>query len=120
RRAGAIALLVAAIAAIEAGDHTHAPLAARGLGVDERLHFVAPFLAFIGAANIAQIVQRAEDLGEALEAAVEGGHPGFSVRGRAQAAASVIGATVAATIKTRRNMDWSICADMNPGCGRPR
>src|SRR5262245_12860296 len=45
RRAGAIALLVAAIAAIEAGDHTHAPLAARGLGVDERLHFVAPFLA---------------------------------------------------------------------------
>src|SRR5262245_5163529 len=45
RCAGAIALLVAAIAAIEAGDHTHAPVAARGLGVDERLHFVAPFLA---------------------------------------------------------------------------
>src|SRR5215475_5548485 len=83
RGAGAIALLVAAIAAIEAGDHTRAPLTARGLGVDEGLHLVAPLLAFIGAADIAQIVQRAEDLGEALEAAVEGGHPGFGARRRA-------------------------------------
>src|SRR5262249_38769917 len=71
RGAGAIALLVAAIAAIEAGDHARAPLAARGLGVDEGLHLVAPLLAFIGAADSAQIVQRAENLGEALEAAVE-------------------------------------------------
>src|SRR5262249_19930014 len=68
RGAGAIALLVAAIAAIEAGDHARASLAARGPGVDEGLHLVAPLLAFIGAADIAQIVQRAENLGEALEA----------------------------------------------------
>src|SRR6516165_1653678 len=42
-----------------------------------------------------------------------------SERAVAPSAASVIGTTVAATIKTRRNMGWSICADMNPRCGRP-
>src|SRR5215831_2281153 len=71
RCAGAIALLVAAIAAIEARNHTQASLPARGLGVDEGLHLVAPLLAFISATDVAQIVQRAEDLGEPLEAAVE-------------------------------------------------
>src|ERR1700757_4382778 len=68
RCAGAIALLVAAIATVEARNHTQASLSARGLGVDEGLHLVAPLLAFVGAADVAQIVQRAEDLGEPLEA----------------------------------------------------
>src|SRR5262249_40796857 len=40
-----------------------------------------------------------------------------SARAVAPAAASVIATTVAATIKTRRNMGWSVCADMNPRCG---
>src|SRR5215469_4752388 len=83
RCAGAIALLVAAIAAIEARNHTQTSLPARGLGVDEGLHLVAPLLAFVGAADVAQIVQRAQDLGEPLEAAVEWRHPGFSARGDA-------------------------------------
>src|SRR5262245_34068340 len=82
RRALAIALLIAAIAAIEAGDHAGAPVAARGLGVDDGLHLVAPFEALVGAAEIAQIVQRAEDLGEALEAAVERGGGDLGARGR--------------------------------------
>src|SRR6201987_4951502 len=70
RCAGAIALLVAAIAAVEARNHTQASLPARGLCVDEGLHLVAPLLAFVGAADVAQLVPRAEDLGEPLEAAV--------------------------------------------------
>src|SRR5215470_19023075 len=49
RCAGSIALLVAAIAAIEARNHTQASLPARSLGVDEGLHLVAPLLALVGA-----------------------------------------------------------------------
>ena len=39
--------------------------------MDQPLHFVAPFWAFIGAANAPQIVQGAEDLGQPLQVAVE-------------------------------------------------
>src|SRR5271166_4268031 len=75
RRAGPVALLIAMIPAVEAGDHARSAVAAWRLGVDQGLHLVAPLLALIGAAEAAQIVQRAEDFGEALEAAVEGrGH----------------------------------------------
>src|SRR5215213_4280907 len=42
RRAGAIGLLKAVIAAVEARDHARAAIAGRGLGVDQRLHLVAP------------------------------------------------------------------------------
>src|SRR6266545_3465740 len=83
RRARAVALLIAAVAAIEARDHAQAPLPARGLGVDDRLHLVAPLLAFVGATDVAQIMQGAEDLGETLQAAVEGRSGGFGARARA-------------------------------------
>src|SRR2546430_11024603 len=83
RRARAVALLIAAVAAIEARDHAQAALAARGLGVDDRLHLVAPLLAFVGATDVAQIMQGAEDLGETLQAAVEGRDGGFGARARA-------------------------------------
>src|SRR3977135_4621996 len=64
RRAAAVGLLISAIAAIEARDHPGAPVAAGSLGVDQGLHFVAPLQAFVGAANVAQIMQRTKDLGE--------------------------------------------------------
>src|SRR5260221_428056 len=81
--AGAVALLVAAVTAIEARDHAQPPVPARGFGIDDRLHLVAPLLAFVGAADIAQVVQGAENLGEPLQAAVEGGGGRFGARGRA-------------------------------------
>src|SRR5262249_12916126 len=65
-----------AIAAIEAADQPLAPVAARRFGIDQRLHFVAPSLAFVGAAYRAQIVERAENLGEPL-------HVGLVRRARA-------------------------------------
>src|SRR5712675_2611387 len=71
RRAGPVGLLEAVIAAVEARDHAGAAVARGGFGIDQRLHFVAPFWAFIGAANAAQIVQGAEDLGQPLQVAVE-------------------------------------------------
>ena len=70
-RAGPVGLLEAVIAAVEAGDHAGAAVAGGGFGVDQRLHLVAPFRAFIGAADAAQIVQRAEDFGQPLQIAVE-------------------------------------------------
>ena len=70
-RAGAVGLLKTVIAAVEAGDHTGAALAGGGLGVDQRLHFVAPLRPLVGAADAAQIVQRAEDFGEPLQVGVE-------------------------------------------------
>src|SRR5262245_2630968 len=79
--AGAVALLVAAVTAIEARDHAQPPVPARGFGIYERLHLVAPFLAFVGAADIAQVMQGAENLGEPLQTAVEGGG-GLSARAR--------------------------------------
>src|SRR5204863_1287504 len=63
RRAGPVALLEAAIAAVEARDQSLAPLGARRLGIDQCLHLVAPRLALVGAAQGAQIMQRAENLG---------------------------------------------------------
>src|SRR5260370_37950970 len=56
RCAGAIALLVAAIAAIETCNHTPASLPAWRLAVDQGLHLVAPLLAFAGASDLAQMV----------------------------------------------------------------
>ena len=73
RRAGAISLLKSPETAIEAGHDLTAALAPGGLGVDQGLHLVTPFLPFIGAADRAQILQRAEDFGEPLEVAVKGG-----------------------------------------------
>src|SRR5262245_36375911 len=47
RRAGAIGLLEPAVAAVEADGQPVAPFAAaRGLGVEQCLHLVAPLLAF--------------------------------------------------------------------------
>src|SRR6185503_19832033 len=43
---------------------------ARRLRVDQRLHFVTPDLAFARAADVAQVMQRAEDFGEALQIAL--------------------------------------------------
>src|SRR5581483_8321262 len=71
RRAGPVGLLETVIAAVETGDHARAAVAARRLRVDQRLHLVAPFGAFIAAADAAQIMQRAEDFCEPLQVAVE-------------------------------------------------
>ena len=71
RRAGPVGLLEAVIAAVEARDHAGAAVAGGGFGIDQRLHFVAPFRAFIGAANAPQVMQGAEDLGQPLQVAVE-------------------------------------------------
>src|SRR5208282_5982757 len=73
RRAGAVALLEGAIAAIEACDHLIVALAGRRFGVDQRLRLIAPLLAFVRAANAAQKMQRAEDFGEPLQVVVVGG-----------------------------------------------
>ena len=72
RRAGAIALLKRAIAAVEACDHQIAPLSGRRFGVDERLCLVAPLLAFVGAAYPTQKMQRAENLRKPLQVAIVG------------------------------------------------
>src|SRR5579871_2881375 len=64
RRAGAIGLLKTIIAAVEARDHARAAVAAGRLGIDQRLHFVAPFAAFIAPANAPEVVQSPEDLRE--------------------------------------------------------
>src|ERR1700744_1239399 len=50
RGAGPVGLLEAVIAAVEARDHAGATVAGRCLGIDQRLHLVAPFGAFIAAA----------------------------------------------------------------------
>jgi len=81
RRAGPIALLEGAIAAVEARDHLIVPLAAWRLGVDQRLRLTAPFRAFIRSANAAQEMQRAENFRKPLQVMVVGsGHR--SGRGR--------------------------------------
>src|SRR5262249_22753617 len=75
RRTGAIALLEGAIAAVETCDHLFMALTARGFGVDQHLRLVAPFLPLVRAANSAQEMQRAEDLGEPLQVVVERHRP---------------------------------------------
>src|SRR5579872_3837307 len=80
RRAAAIGLLKAAIAAIETCHHLVAAVAARRFGVDQRLRLVAPFLAFIAVANAAQEMERAKDLRQALQVVIIGG--GFVLQGR--------------------------------------
>src|ERR1700688_3271843 len=54
RRAAAVALLEAAIAAVEARHHLIAAVGRGRLGVDPRVRLGAPFLAFVAAANAAQ------------------------------------------------------------------
>src|ERR1700676_3842556 len=71
RRAGPVGLLEPVIAAVEARDHAGAAVAGGGFGVDQRLHLVAPFAAFIGSANAPEEMQGAEDLGQPLQVAVE-------------------------------------------------
>src|ERR1700730_5430688 len=71
RRAGPVGLLKTVIAAGEARDHPGAAVARGGFGIDQRLHLVAPFRSFIGAANAPEIVQGAEDLGQPLQVAIE-------------------------------------------------
>src|SRR6185503_14649230 len=72
RRAGAIRLLEPAVTTIEARDDLAPTIAARRLRVDKRLHLVAPLRAIIGAADRAQIVQRAEDLAQPRKVAIKG------------------------------------------------
>src|SRR5580704_10320964 len=67
RRAAAIALLEAAIAAVEARHHLVVAVARGRLGVDQRLRLGAPFRAFVAAANAAQEMQRAEDFRQPLQ-----------------------------------------------------
>src|SRR5581483_8272827 len=85
RRAGPVGLLETVIVAVETGDHARAAVPARRLRVDQRLHLVAPFGAFIAAADAAQIMQRAEDFGEPLQVAVERRRGVFGPRGAGEA-----------------------------------
>src|SRR5258706_13087756 len=71
RGAGPVGLLEAVIAAVEARDHAGATVARGGFGVDQCLHFVAPFRAFIVAANAPEVMQGAEDLRQPLQIAVK-------------------------------------------------
>src|ERR1700719_1548848 len=71
RSADPVGLLISTIATIEACHHPVAPLAVRRLGLDQGLHLVAPFHAFIGAAEAPQIVERSKNLGEPPQVAVE-------------------------------------------------
>src|SRR6202034_114433 len=67
RCAAAIALLKAAIASIEARDHLIVAIADRRFGVDQGLRLVAPLLTFVGAADSAQEVKRAENFRKPLQ-----------------------------------------------------
>src|ERR1700676_3721897 len=66
-RARPVALLEAAIAAVEARDHLIVAAARRRFGVDQRLRFGAPFLSFGVVANAAQEMQRADDFRQPLQ-----------------------------------------------------
>ena len=71
RGAATVGLLEAAVAAVEAGDDTGPAFSWRCFRLDERLHFVAPFLPLFGAAKAAQIVQSAKNFRQPLQIAVE-------------------------------------------------
>ncbi len=71
RRAGPVGLLETVIPPVEGGDHAGAAIAGWRLGIDQGLHFRAPFLAFIGAADTAQVMQRAENFGQPLQFGIE-------------------------------------------------
>ena len=71
-RTSPVALLEAAIAAVEACDHRIVAVAGRRLGIDQCLGLGAPFLAFIRIAEAAQEVQRAEDFRQPLQIAIVG------------------------------------------------
>jgi len=58
RRANAIGLLKAAIAAIEARDHLLAAVSARRFGIDQGPRLAPPFLALAAVADAAQEMQR--------------------------------------------------------------
>src|SRR6476661_6883731 len=85
RRAGPVGLLKPVIAAVEARDHARAAVAARRLRIDQRLHLVAPFGAFVAAADATQIMQGAEDFGETLQVAVERRSGVLRARGEGEA-----------------------------------
>src|ERR1043165_657763 len=71
-RAGAVGLLEAAVAAVEARGETLAPLAARRFGIEQRLHLVTPDLPLARATQVAQVMQRAEDFRQPLQIALIG------------------------------------------------
>jgi hypothetical protein len=64
-------LLETPVATIEARDDLAAAFPARHFGVDQGLHLVAPFCSLVGAADRAQIVERAQDFAETLKVAVK-------------------------------------------------
>src|SRR5579859_1552041 len=71
RRAGAVGLKIGPVAAVEMGDELGAPLPRWRFGVEQRLHLGAPLVALIGAADAAQVLQAAEDLGKPFKARLE-------------------------------------------------
>src|SRR5271167_2947633 len=71
-RAGPVALLEAAIAAVETCHHLIVAVAARRFGVNQGLRLVAPFRAFIVVADAAQEMQRAKDFREPLQIRIVG------------------------------------------------
>src|ERR1700719_230782 len=83
RRTGAVGLLIAAVAPVEACYHPRAALGLRSFGVDQGLHLVAPLLAFIGPADAAQIVQGTENFRKPLEVAIKRCGRNLGTRGRA-------------------------------------
>src|SRR6185369_2822679 len=61
RRAGPVSLLITGVAAVETRGHAALALRARAFRIDQRLHFIAPAIAFRTLADAAQVVQGAED-----------------------------------------------------------
>src|SRR5215831_14919804 len=72
RRAVAVGLLKAAIAAIEARDHLLAAVSARRFGIDQGLRLAPPFLAFAAVADAAQEMQRPQNFRQPLQVAIIG------------------------------------------------
>ena len=70
--AGAVGAAIAAVAVIEAVDELGAAHGGRAFVLDDLLHLLAPQLAFLGAAELAQIVDGSQDLGEPQKLRVVG------------------------------------------------
>src|SRR5205085_12678873 len=70
RRTIAIGLLVGLIAAVEASNQAVPALGGRLLGFEQALHLAAPAFPFLLAAQGPEIMQRAENFGEAREIAL--------------------------------------------------
>src|SRR5690606_31816871 len=73
-RAGLVGTAVAAIAVIEAARELRAAQRGIALALDELFHALAPSLSLVGAAELSQVMHRAEDFGETHELGIVRAH----------------------------------------------